>query len=219
MEEGWGWEQPGEGPLSAAAVASLAAEAAWVQPSPGMRRGPWGGCTAKASSDSALLPQSVGDKHRMSFPETVDEILDVSEDEGEAPELGHTIPELPAGPERQAAAPGVGTGTPAGRVGGSVAPQWSCREVEGSPPDSWGGTSWLGCFPALCRRDIPEPLHGPVPQGQCAESPRARRASHLALPHGVVPAPSPAAAGLLLLVPAKTSPLPLLTLQALLMSQ
>uniref|UniRef100_A0A8C9NX06 Ankyrin 1 n=1 Tax=Serinus canaria TaxID=9135 RepID=A0A8C9NX06_SERCA len=32
--------------------------------------------------------------HRMSFPETVDEILDVSEDEGEGWELGHTIPEI-----------------------------------------------------------------------------------------------------------------------------
>uniref|UniRef100_A0A663ECU8 Ankyrin-1 n=1 Tax=Aquila chrysaetos chrysaetos TaxID=223781 RepID=A0A663ECU8_AQUCH len=30
----------------------------------------------------------ISDKHRMSFPETVDEILDVSEDEGEGPELG-----------------------------------------------------------------------------------------------------------------------------------
>ena len=30
----------------------------------------------------------------MSFPETVDEILDVSEDEGEGPELGRTIPEI-----------------------------------------------------------------------------------------------------------------------------
>lgn len=28
--------------------------------------------------------QSYNDKHRMSFPETVDEILDVSEDEGES---------------------------------------------------------------------------------------------------------------------------------------
>ncbi|KFM00411.1 Ankyrin-1, partial [Aptenodytes forsteri] len=37
---------------------------------------------------------SVGDKHRMSFPETVDEILDVSEDEGEGPELDFTIPEI-----------------------------------------------------------------------------------------------------------------------------
>uniref|UniRef100_A0A663MMI3 Ankyrin 1 n=1 Tax=Athene cunicularia TaxID=194338 RepID=A0A663MMI3_ATHCN len=36
----------------------------------------------------------IGDKHRMSFPETVDEILDVSEDEGEGLELGHTIPEI-----------------------------------------------------------------------------------------------------------------------------
>uniref|UniRef100_A0A8U8C8X5 Uncharacterized protein n=1 Tax=Geospiza parvula TaxID=87175 RepID=A0A8U8C8X5_GEOPR len=37
---------------------------------------------------------SIGDKHRMSFPETVDEILDVSEDEGEGWELGPTIPEI-----------------------------------------------------------------------------------------------------------------------------
>uniref|UniRef100_A0A8C0EN43 Ankyrin 1 n=1 Tax=Bubo bubo TaxID=30461 RepID=A0A8C0EN43_BUBBB len=36
----------------------------------------------------------ISDKHRMSFPETVDEILDVSEDEGEGLELGHTIPEI-----------------------------------------------------------------------------------------------------------------------------
>uniref|UniRef100_A0A8C8BHU4 Ankyrin-1 n=1 Tax=Otus sunia TaxID=257818 RepID=A0A8C8BHU4_9STRI len=36
----------------------------------------------------------ISDKHRMSFPETVDEILDVSEDEGEELELGHTIPEI-----------------------------------------------------------------------------------------------------------------------------
>uniref|UniRef100_A0A8C0UHD9 Ankyrin 1 n=1 Tax=Cyanistes caeruleus TaxID=156563 RepID=A0A8C0UHD9_CYACU len=36
----------------------------------------------------------IGDKHRMSFPETVDEILDVSEDEGEGWELGHTISEI-----------------------------------------------------------------------------------------------------------------------------
>lgn len=30
----------------------------------------------------------------MSFPETVDEILDVSEDEGEGPELGRSIPDI-----------------------------------------------------------------------------------------------------------------------------
>uniref|UniRef100_A0A8C3K010 Ankyrin 1 n=1 Tax=Calidris pygmaea TaxID=425635 RepID=A0A8C3K010_9CHAR len=36
----------------------------------------------------------IGDKHRMSFPETVDEILDVSEDEGEGPELSRTVPEV-----------------------------------------------------------------------------------------------------------------------------
>uniref|UniRef100_A0A8C3JVV7 Ankyrin 1 n=1 Tax=Calidris pygmaea TaxID=425635 RepID=A0A8C3JVV7_9CHAR len=34
----------------------------------------------------------IGDKHRMSFPETVDEILDVSEDEGEGPELSPAPP-------------------------------------------------------------------------------------------------------------------------------
>uniref|UniRef100_A0A663EDJ3 Ankyrin 1 n=1 Tax=Aquila chrysaetos chrysaetos TaxID=223781 RepID=A0A663EDJ3_AQUCH len=36
----------------------------------------------------------ISDKHRMSFPETVDEILDVSEDEGEGPELGRSIPDI-----------------------------------------------------------------------------------------------------------------------------
>lgn len=31
----------------------------------------------------SIFSQITADKHRMSFPETVDEILDVSEDEGE----------------------------------------------------------------------------------------------------------------------------------------
>lgn len=43
----------------------------------------WGGWPC---SDSPCLSQMIGDKHRMSFPETVDEILDVSEDEGEGQE-------------------------------------------------------------------------------------------------------------------------------------
>uniref|UniRef100_A0A663MP41 Ankyrin 1 n=1 Tax=Athene cunicularia TaxID=194338 RepID=A0A663MP41_ATHCN len=45
-------------------------------------------------TDIPVSPGTIGDKHRMSFPETVDEILDVSEDEGEGLELGHTIPEI-----------------------------------------------------------------------------------------------------------------------------
>uniref|UniRef100_A0A8C4JAH8 Ankyrin-1 n=1 Tax=Dromaius novaehollandiae TaxID=8790 RepID=A0A8C4JAH8_DRONO len=38
------------------------------------------------TEETSILP--VSEKHRMSFPETVDEILDVSEDEGEGSELG-----------------------------------------------------------------------------------------------------------------------------------
>lgn len=82
-----------------------------------------------ASSDSALLPQSVGDKHRMSFPETVDEILDVSEDEGE----GGSWVTLAAGwVSVTGSSHGDGTGVPA-RTGtapgrGAVwALLWSCR--------------------------------------------------------------------------------------------
>uniref|UniRef100_A0A8C5U805 Ankyrin-1 n=1 Tax=Malurus cyaneus samueli TaxID=2593467 RepID=A0A8C5U805_9PASS len=41
----------------------------------------------KIVTDETDIPV-IGDKHRMSFPETVDEILDVSEDEGEGWELG-----------------------------------------------------------------------------------------------------------------------------------
>uniref|UniRef100_A0A8C4JAW1 Ankyrin 1 n=1 Tax=Dromaius novaehollandiae TaxID=8790 RepID=A0A8C4JAW1_DRONO len=51
------------------------------------------------TEETSILP--VSEKHRMSFPETVDEILDVSEDEGEGSELGlHRPRDLGAqGPE------------------------------------------------------------------------------------------------------------------------
>lgn len=81
------WRRAGTG-------SSLGKVCSWV-PSPSVRVSCRKLCSKMlASSDSALLPQSVGDKHRMSFPETVDEILDVSEDEGEGWELGHTIPKI-----------------------------------------------------------------------------------------------------------------------------
>lgn len=38
--------------------------------------------TPAGGSDTPLSSQITTEKHRMSFPETVDEILDVSEDEG-----------------------------------------------------------------------------------------------------------------------------------------
>lgn len=38
--------------------------------------------TVTGSSSSFCVLQTTTEKHRMSFPETVDEILDVSEDEG-----------------------------------------------------------------------------------------------------------------------------------------
>lgn len=83
------------GGLGLGAARRRFAECSWAGPAlaarPGGEEGAAGGCTP---SDSTLLPQSVGDKHRMSFPETVDEILDVSEDEGEGPEPGCTIPEI-----------------------------------------------------------------------------------------------------------------------------
>uniref|UniRef100_A0A8C4J4B4 Ankyrin 1 n=1 Tax=Dromaius novaehollandiae TaxID=8790 RepID=A0A8C4J4B4_DRONO len=48
------------------------------------------------TEETSILP--VSEKHRMSFPETVDEILDVSEDEGEGSELGlHRPRDLLAG--------------------------------------------------------------------------------------------------------------------------
>lgn len=62
----------------------------------------------------------------MSFPETVDEILDVSEDEGEEPELGRTILEM--WEWALAFLPG--------RVGSCTASPWSCREDGRSTPDS-----------------------------------------------------------------------------------
>lgn len=49
----------------------------------GWELGASGVCRKRWSLTPLCSLQSVGDKHRMSFPETVDEILDVSEDEGE----------------------------------------------------------------------------------------------------------------------------------------
>uniref|UniRef100_A0A8C0H959 Ankyrin-1 n=1 Tax=Chelonoidis abingdonii TaxID=106734 RepID=A0A8C0H959_CHEAB len=46
----------------------------------------------KLVTEETSIPM-VSDKHRMSFPETVDEILDVSEDEGEGEELADLRPE------------------------------------------------------------------------------------------------------------------------------
>lgn len=63
-----------------------------------------------------------------------------------------------------------------------------------------------------------EHVHDPMPQGLCRE-PLGMQSLHCALLCWRVPPPSPAAAGLLLHPPTNTSLLPLLTLQALLMSQ
>uniref|UniRef100_A0A8C2TUV5 Ankyrin-1 n=1 Tax=Coturnix japonica TaxID=93934 RepID=A0A8C2TUV5_COTJA len=51
----------------------------------------------KIVTEETSIPP-VSDKYRMSFPETVDEILDVSEDEGEGLELGRTLRGLLAAP-------------------------------------------------------------------------------------------------------------------------
>lgn len=59
----------------------------------------------------------------MSFPETVDEILDVSEDEGEGPELGRTPRGLLAELAPLPAALGMGTG-----VGGAAWPHRGLSE-------------------------------------------------------------------------------------------
>lgn len=79
----------------------------------------------------------------MSFPETVDEILDVSEDEGERLELGHALRGL-------LAALGMGTGW------GAAWPHWGLATRKQKPSSHL--LAWSS--PVLCRRVVPRPEDG-----------------------------------------------------------
>lgn len=103
----------------------------------------------------------------MSFPETVDEILDVSEDEGEGLELGRTPRGLLAEPAPLPAAPGTGTG-----VGGAAPGLTGVSQRGGGEPTSlqeWlplaqvlpcavrGGDTWTSLWPHTPRKVCREP--------------------------------------------------------------
>lgn len=156
----------------------------------------------------------------MSFPETVDEILDVSEDEGEGPELDLTIPEICqlSQCDRQQPWGWALAFLPAG-VGELCGPTVVLRREQGESTRllGWHLLAWVvSCTMQEGYAWTSPWSHAP---GTVCREPLGMQSPHRALLHGVVPAPSLAAAGLLLLPPTKTSPLPLLTLQALLMSQ
>lgn len=96
----------------------------------------------------------------MSFPETVDEILDVSEDEGEGLGPSHAVPEWQQ--PRGRALPFLLAG-----VGELHGPRVVLQRGRGEPTRLLGQHLLAQVrFPALHGRDLPGSLHGPVPQGQ-----------------------------------------------------
>uniref|UniRef100_A0A8C2TUY7 Ankyrin-1 n=1 Tax=Coturnix japonica TaxID=93934 RepID=A0A8C2TUY7_COTJA len=118
----------------------------------------------KIVTEETSIPP-VSDKYRMSFPETVDEILDVSEDEGEGLELGRTLRGL-------LAAPGMAQGgeLPAVPQVPCVPPETVVTRAEepepmGTPSKEFDEDSLIPSSPATETSDNISPVASPVHTG------------------------------------------------------
>ncbi|KAM9313284.1 ankyrin-1 [Gastrophryne carolinensis] len=112
-------------------------------------------------------PQLANERHRMSFPETVDEMLDVSEDEGtpHLPLHGEEPPDArpPPGPRDPDEDTDQGVGSPAISKPTCVTPETVVEEVE--PGTEFDDDSQIPSSPATETSDNISPVASPVHTG------------------------------------------------------